>query len=140
MNFIKHLEEKNIIIHEEIEILGVFVPFYLLACVLFYYNLSWFAWSFLIISIGAMCNLYVIDYNNLSMPTLPRKGEGLVELEQLNPGRRICVFGPETKLKWLADRFRIGIKYYSLGDLLLYAGAFFTGLLAIIILATKFKI
>ncbi|MDP2940157.1 MAG: DUF5317 family protein [Candidatus Omnitrophota bacterium] len=123
MKFIKYLEKINIITREELWILASFAFFYSLSCVFFNYNLHWFGWSFLIIAIGGMANLYVIDYNNLSMPILPRKGESPTEICQLNPNRRLCILNSKTKLKWLADIFHIGKTYYSLGDFLIYIGA-----------------
>jgi len=124
MNFIKDLEKRNIITREELKMYVVLICSYLFSLICIYkLNLSLLGMGMLIAVIGGMGNLYVIDYNNLSMPILPWKKESLVELKKLNPGRRICILNSKTKLKWLADIFHIGKTYHSLGDFLIYIGA-----------------
>lgn len=84
-----------------------------------------------------MANLYVIGFNSLTMPVLPRKGEGLAEIKRLNPDRRVCMVNSKTKLKWLADRFYIHKKYYSLGDFVISFGTVLLVLPFIIFLFVK---
>lgn len=137
MKFIKYLEKRNITTSEELWILVGIAYFYLLSRFAFKYNLDWFGLSFSIIIFGAMANLYVIGFNNLSMPVLPRKREGLAELRGLNPDRRVCILNSKTKLKWLADRFYIRKKYYSLGDFIISFGEALLVLPFIIFLVVK---
>lgn len=137
MNFIKYLEKRNITTGEELWILAGIIYFYLLSQFAFKYNLDWFGLGFSIIIFGGMANLYVIGFNNLTMPVLPRKGENLAELKGLNPDRRVCILNPKTKLKWLADRFYIRKKYYSLGDFIISFGGILLVLPFIIFLVLK---
>jgi len=137
MKFINYLEKRNITTREELWILTGITCFYLLSRFAFHHNLDWFGLSFSIIIFGGMANLYAIGFNNLNMPILPRKRESFAELKRLNPDRRFCILNSKTKLKWLADRFYIRKKYYSLGDFMVSFGTILLVLPFIIFLVAK---
>jgi len=137
MKFINYLEKRNITTREELWILAGIVYFYLLSRFAFKHNLDWFGFGFSIVIFGAMANLYVIGFNSLTMPILPRNGESFAELKRLNPDRRFCILNSKTKLKWFADRFYIRKKYYSLGDFIISFGTVLLVLPFIIFLVAK---
>ena len=141
MNFIKHLEEKNIITREESGLWTplIFAYVFSLLCI-YIFKFSSLGLSVLITVIGGLCNLYVIDYNNQSMPVRAQDDGEFKIMKQKNQNRNFCRLNSKTRLRWLADTIHFRHKYYSLGDILVYVGAISIAVSVFIVVVNKIKL
>lgn len=122
MRITSFLEKNNIATKETLQIFLGTAYFYFLSWFLLKHNLSWWSFSLMFMVIGGTANLYVIDFNNLSMPVLARNWREFSRFKKLNPLRRMSMLNKRTKLGWLCDRFWVGRSIYSLGDFMLFFG------------------